>query len=121
MKNLHEIMNETTGINKKLFGQYADEILANTIKEFKIKSGDVEKQMRQLQNHINNTFQNMSQDKSNPNRIKYKKFLPKTYDDGMFTNDGGNAYESQFWQMKDAERDTITKNAVKRYLKHNAK
>ena len=54
-------------------------------------------------------------------KVKYKKFLPKTYDDGIFTNGNNNAYESQYWQMKDAERDTITRNAVKRYLKHNAK
>jgi len=93
--------------HKKLFYQYAKEILENLKKQgYHIGKDDTTTQS------VIGIFQKMSQFQRAKMPQEYKRVLPKNYDEVLFTNGDKNTYDSVYWSMTDAQQYTIVKKAL---------
>jgi hypothetical protein len=52
-----------------------------------------------------------------PNYAQLKKFMPRKYNEFLFTNGDGNTYDSEWMSMTDAKQFTIAREAMLQYGK----
>lgn len=101
--------------NKKKLQGYAKEIFENikahfpAVKEANLQDAYV---TNQLMSKINSIFNYMGYDDSNPNVAVNKKYFPKNYDATLINNGDKNSYDSVWYSMTDAQRNTIIRKAI---------
>ena len=120
METYKQYIGEATKDSKKLFGEYAVGVIANLVKMNDISDEDFGDYVVSFQHSIVKTFTFMGHDTNNPNYKNFVKYMPKGFDKGIFDNNGVNTYDGEWLNMKDAERFTITRKAIKKYAKENS-
>ena len=107
---------------KKEFIKYANEIAVKIAfqmwKNDPVAIETVQGQAKQIQAAIVRVMGAMAQPGS-PNYAQLKPFMPKKYNDVLFTNGDGNSYDSEWMSMTDAKQFTIAREAMLQYGKKN--
>ena len=118
LEQVESVLNEAANPSKKDFIKYAEEIFGNILKVHNLDIGEIDLQtVKQLQRTIVSIFVSMGQGKSGINYAERKKYFPKKYDITKFDNGDGNLYDSDFYSLLDTQHFTITRDAIKKYVK----
>ena len=99
--------------DKKQFQSDAQEILDNFIKA-KLVNKDTE--FHVVKNSLRHVFSAIANGEGNANYNKVKKYMPKKLNNDLYDNGEKNSYDSVWFSMNDAQRDTILKKAIKAKL-----
>ena len=95
-----------TSSQRNVFVDYGVEILGN------LKKQNPDAGYKAHLMTLRMVMRNMSLDKSNPNYKIAQKFMPKKYDEMLFTNGDDNTYDSLWMSQKDSAHETIFKQAL---------
>lgn len=99
--------------DKKQFQSDAQEILDNFIKA-KLVTKDTE--FHVVKDSLRHVFSAIANGEGNANYNKVKKYMPKKLNNDLYDNGEKNSYDSVWFSMNDAQRDTILKKAIKAKL-----
>ena len=112
---LHEDISEAkvSPADKKQFQSDAQEILDN-MEKAKLVNKDTEFQV--VKNSLRHVFSAIANGEGNANYNKVKKYMPKKLNTDLYDNGEKNSYDSVWFSMNDAQRDTILKKAIKAKL-----
>ena len=99
--------------DKKQFQSDAQEILDN-MEKAKLVNKDTE--FHVVKNSLRHVFSAIANGEGNANYNKVKKYMPKKLNTDLYDNGEKNSYDSVWFSMNDAQRDTILKKAIKAKL-----
>ena len=98
--------------NKKLFINYAVEIIENYIKFYPEIKKDLAPIVRHLQILTRDRMLNMALPETNKNYQMFKKYFPKNYNKFLFDNGNDNLYKSAYMSLTNAKQLTIIRKAI---------
>ena len=112
---LHEDISEAkvSPADKKQFQSDAQEILDNMEKANLV---DKDTEFHVVKNSLRHVFSAIANGEGNANYNKVKKYMPKKLNTDLYDNGEKNSYDSVWFSMNDAQRDTILKKAIKAKL-----
>jgi hypothetical protein len=96
--------------DKKQFQSDAQEILDNFIKA-KLVTKDTE--FHVVKNSLRHVFSAIANGEGSANYNKVKKYLPKKLNNDLYDNGEKNSYDSVWFSMNDAQRETIFLKAIR--------
>ena len=96
--------------DKKQFQSDAQEILDNFIKA-KLVNADTE--FHVVKNSLRHVFSAIANGEGSANYNKVKKYLPKKLNTKLYDNGEKNSYDSVWFSMNDAQRETIFLKAIR--------
>ena len=96
--------------DKKQFQSDAQEILDNFIKA-KLVTKDTE--FHVVKNSLRHVFSAIANGEGNANYNKVKKYMPKKLNNDLYDNGEKNSYDSVWFSMNDAQRETIFLKAIR--------
>jgi hypothetical protein len=117
MKLYEKYIGEAASKYKKEFTKYAYEIIENYIKANVVSPITMKENARQLQAFVVRIMGAMALTPGSPEHGNLKKYFPKKYNQFLFDNGEGNAYESEWLSMTDAKQFTIARDAMMQYSK----
>lgn len=112
---LHEDISEAkvSPADKKQFQSDAQEILDNMEKANLV---DKDTDFKTVNNTLRMVFAKIAGGKDSYNNRLFHKILPKKLNTDLYDNGEKNSYDSVWFSMNDAQRDTILKKAIKAKL-----
>ena len=99
--------------DKKQFQSDAQEILDNMEKANLV---DKDTDFKTVNNTLRMVFAKIAGGKDSYNNRLFHKILPKKLNTDLYDNGEKNSYDSVWFSMNDAQRDTILKKAIKAKL-----
>ena len=96
--------------DKKQFQSDAQEILDNFIKA-KLVTKDTE--FHVVKNSLRHVFSAIANGEGNANYNKVKKYMPKKLNNDLYDHGEKNSYDSVWFSMNDAQRETIFLKAIR--------
>ena len=96
--------------DKKQFQSDAQEILDNFIKA---KLVDADTEFHVVKNSLRHVFSAIANGEGSANYNKVKKYLPKKLNNDLYDNGEKNSYDSVWFSMNDAQRETIFLKAIR--------
>jgi hypothetical protein len=96
--------------DKKQFHSDAQEILDNFIKA---KLVDADTEFHVVKNSLRHVFSAIANGEGSANYNKVKKYLPKKLNNDLYDNGEKNSYDSVWFSMNDAQRETIFLKAIR--------
>ncbi len=92
---------------RKTFIIHATEI-ANKLKKANPDAGE-----KDIMNALYKVMSNMTLPADNPNYKNTSRYMPDKFDKKLYDNGKGNTYDSEWMKLKDAQKETVWRAAVK--------